>query len=530
MMVRMSSRCLGLLGLLALTVSCSLPPPLPRVGTPSPPPGGEVAPDSPRASLTEFALLCRKGRYEEAVRYLDLSPEEAAEGPVLARRLNAVLEDALGIDEDDLSPLPGGDPSHGLPPGMETLGAIPLDGHREAVRLVKKGEGDSARWVFSRSTVGRIDRWYAGLADHWIREKLPPALLAPGPFDLLYWQWIAVPLLFLGALLAGRLLGLLTSLVLGPLLRRAGARWGLELLSRLSSTLTLVYALGVASLFLPKVALHPAAEAVVLRVLRVGEIVALFGGILRSVDVLGEGLEVHLGDPAARSLLAVMGRAGKVLIVVLFAVTLLATFDVPVASVLAGIGIGGLGIALAAQKTVENLFGSFSLAADHAIRVGDVVQIDQVLGTVEAIGLRSTRIRTPDRTLVAIPNGRLAEMRIESLTARDRFRLACTLSLAYGTSADQIRRILKGIEEVLRGQDALFKGDLVVCLRDLGPSSLNVEVVAWFSVSLEGFRRIRQDVLLEFLEVVNREGTSLALPTQTFYVASESLKPKDASG
>jgi MscS family membrane protein len=121
-------------------------------------------------------------------------------------------------------------------------------------------------------------------------------------------------------------------------------------------------------------------------------------------------------------------------------------------------------------------------------------------------------------------------MRIESLTARDRFRLACTLSLAYGTSADQIRRILKGIEEVLRGQDALFKGDLVVCLRDLGPSSLNVEVVAWFSVSLEEFRRIRQDVLLEFLEVVNREGTSLALPTQTFYVASESLKPKDASG
>ena len=98
----------------------------------------------------------------------------------------------------------------------------------------------------------------------------------------------------------------------------------------------------------------------------------------------------------------------------------------PVASVLAGLGIGGLALALAAQKTVENLFGSVSLAADEAIRLGDTVRIDNLQGTVEGIGLRSTRVRTPERTLVTIPNGLLAGQRIESLTARDRMRLACT--------------------------------------------------------------------------------------------------------
>jgi MscS family membrane protein len=125
---------------------------------------------------------------------------------------------------------------------------------------------------------------------------------------------------------------------------------------------------------------------------------------------------------------------------------------------------------------VENLFGSVSLAADEAIRLGDTVRIDNVVGTVEGIGLRSTRVRTPERTVITIPNGLLAGQRIESLTARDRMRLACTIGLAYGTSAAQLREVLERCERILRAQPKIWPHDLFVRFKELSGTSLDVEV------------------------------------------------------
>jgi MscS family membrane protein len=198
----------------------------------------------------------------------------------------------------------------------------------------------------------------------------------------------------------------------------------------------------------------------------------------------------------------------------------------PAASVLAGLGIGGLALALAAQKTVENLFGSVSLAADEAIRIGDSVKIDNLQGTVEGIGLRSTRVRTPDRTLVTIPNGLLAGQRIESLTARDRMRLACTLGLAYGTSSAQVRQVLADCERILRAQPKLWPHDLSVRFKELSGSSLDVEIGAWFETTWEEFTLIRQEVLLQFLEAVEGAGTRLASPAQTINVVTAPVAPK----
>jgi MscS family membrane protein len=186
----------------------------------------------------------------------------------------------------------------------------------------------------------------------------------------------------------------------------------------------------------------------------------------------------------------------------------------PVASVLAGLGIGGLGLALAAQKTVENLFGSVSLAVDETIRIGDLVQIDTVLGRVEAIGLRSTRIRTPDRTVVSIPNGALAAMRIESLTSRDRMRFVCSLGLEHGATAAQLRELMAGIEALLRAQPQLFPDGLTVSVRQLGPSSIDLDVLAWFSVSPDAFPALRSELLLGIKELVERAGASFAVPMQ----------------
>src|SRR5262249_37823107 len=148
-------------------------------------------------------------------------------------------------------------------------------------------------------------------------------------------------------------------------------------------------------------------------------------------------------NPAARSLVPLGTRAVKVAIVVLAALSALSALGYPVASLVAGLGVGGVALALASQTTVETLFGSLSIGVDQPFRVGDLIPAEgRVTGTVESIGLRSTRTRTLDRTLVTIPNGKLADMRVESITERDRIKLGCTIALDRTSSAAAVRAVL----------------------------------------------------------------------------------------
>jgi MscS family membrane protein len=233
-------------------------------------------------------------------------------------------------------------------------------------------------------------------------------------------------------------------------------------------------------------------------------------------------------NAAARSLAPLAGRIAKVIVLVIGVIAVLSELGYPVASLIAGLGIGGIALALAAQKTVENVFGSLSIGLDHPFRVGDFVKIeDAVLGTVESIGLRSTRVRTLDRTVVTLPNGKLADMRIESYTARDRMRLACTIGLVYGTTAAQVRAVLEGIERALRAQPKIWPGEVVVRFLGFGASSLDIEIMAWFETTdMTEFRAIRQDMLLGFMDVVEGAGSSFAFPTQTVHLVTEAEAPR----
>jgi MscS family membrane protein len=208
-------------------------------------------------------------------------------------------------------------------------------------------------------------------------------------------------------------------------------------------------------------------------------------------------------------------------LVAIAVVSVLSMLGFPIASLLAGLGIGGLALALAAQKTVENLFGAFSIGADQPFREGDFVKVEDFTGTVEKIGLRSTRFRTLDRTVITIPNGKLADMRLETFAARDRLRLFVVVGLVYDTTPAQLREVLAGIDRLLHAQPKLFPEGVNVVLRELAASSLDVEVSAWFMTSdwME-FTRIRQEVLLQVMEVVDKAGTSIAFPTRTVHLLS----------
>jgi len=490
------------------------------------PPEEKIDSDSPRASLSEYLTACNNGQYALAAEFLELSPTETARGPVLARMLKAVLDRHLSIDLEAISADSLGQRTDALPPNTDELGKITRPtGKLDAVRLVRRQRGNVDVWVFSRATVQHIGGWYEELPQRWMLDHLPEPLLRPGPRGVLRWQWIALPLLALLSLVIGTAFSRVAVRLLHFVTAKTPASWDDAIVSRLGGPLAITAGVGLSFLALPFLALYPPAEKFVSGMLRTSIFVAFFWTLLRLIDVVCDLVKMSpwgLEHAASRSLLSLGARITKVGLGVLAMVAVISELGYPVASLIAGLGIGGLALALASQKTVENLFGAFSLGVDQPFREGDFVKIEDFMGTVEAIGLRSTRVRTLDRTVVSIPNGKLAEMRIESFAMRDRIRLACTLGLVYGTTASQVRLVIAGLEQTLREHPKIFSDDITVRLMGLSSSSLDIEITAWFTTAdYAEFQLIRQDMLLQFMEVVEKAGTAFAFPTRTVHLAGK---------
>lgn len=196
--------------------------------------------------------------------------------------------------------------------------------------------------------------------------------------------------------------------------------------------------------------------------------------------------------------------------------------------IIAGLGVGGLAIALAAQPTVENLIGGLSLFADRPVRVGDFCKYGDELGTIEDIGIRSTRIRGLDRTLTTIPNGVLSKMAIVNLTQRDRMLLSLVIGLRYETTPDQLRHVLAKLRELLSAHPKVAEAPRRVRLTGFGNSSLDVEIFGYIETSdWNEFLSIREDIYLRMIDVITASGTSFAFPSQTLYLGRDpGLDPK----
>ena len=518
-----AARALVLVLCAAATAAAQAAGPGPQGGASPAPAAPLVASDSPRAAVAAFLELTRDGRYDEAARYLAVPAPQQSEAPQLARRLKAVLDRHLWVDLESISPTSEGDLDDELPPGTDQLGVVPSrSGAPEPVQLVRRPGPDEPGWAFSAGTVSRINAWYDALADRWIRDVLPEVLLRPGPRELLWWQWLALPILFGLAWLVGRALGWTTARVIQRATRHTRTPWDDAILSGLRAPATLAWTLALAYLTVPWLSLYAPAQDFIERLLGAGALLTLFWALFRAVGVTGAILRASpwgTGNPAALALFGIGVRVGQVLVLAMGLIAALSHLGYPVASLLAGLGIGGLAVALAAQKTFENLFGSLALAIDEPIRVGDFVKVADFVGTVERIGLRSTQIRTLDRTLVSMPNGVLSDMRLESFTARDRMRLACTVGLVYETKASQVRTVLDGLERVLRSHPKIWPDAVVVRFKEFASSSLDIEVMAWFQTrEWSEFQLIRQEVLLQFMEVVEGAGSSFAFPTRTVHL------------
>jgi MscS family membrane protein len=504
------------------------PVPAPPAPT-APPPSPKIASDSPVAAVRAFLSAANVGHWTEAARYLSPSAADNPRRVELAERLKGVFDSRRLIDLDTISGESEGTLDDGLPPHMEQVAALAIRGQEQPVRMIRLPADQGGSWVFSPPTVSRIDAWYGELPDRWLRDRLTGGrtdfLLRPGPLDLLWWQWFALPLLAACSWVAGWVLRAVSGPLFGIVSRRTSNNWDDQLLAKLGAPLTLAFSLLVFGMGCGLLQLTRPALASVNTLLRAGLAFAFFWALWRSIAVVvAFTLTRHWArtNPATLSLLTVGSNILRGAVVALGALAIVAAFGYPVGTILAGLGIGGLALAFGAQKTVENVFGSMALAVDQPLRVGDFVKVEDFVGTVEDIGLRSTRFRTLDRTVVSIPNGKLADQRLESFQLRDRMRLATTVGLTYDTTRQQMQDVLSGFEQVLRSHPRIWPDAVVVKFKEFGASSLDIEVMAWFQVPDWGaFQECRQLVLLEFMRVVEEAGTSFAFPTRTVHLVQE---------
>ena len=246
----------------------------------------------------------------------------------------------------------------------------------------------------------------------------------------------------------------------------------------------------------------------------------------RWADAAGEvilGQMSRRGQLTAYSAVSFFNRAFKALLAILFVAALLRAFGINVTAGLAALGVGGWAIALGAQKLFENLIGSLTLIADSPVRIGDFCRFGTTLGTVEEIGIRSTRIRNLDRTILTVPNGEFAALHIENFSQRDRFWFHPILNLRYETSVDQMRHVLQSLRSMLAEHPKVETGSMRVRLIGLAAYSLDVEIFAYvYAPDYAGLLGIQESLLLNCIEAVEDSGTGFAFPSSTLYLGRDS--------
>lgn len=232
----------------------------------------------------------------------------------------------------------------------------------------------------------------------------------------------------------------------------------------------------------------------------------------------------------ALSALVFVRRIAKGVLSVIVFVAALDTLGINVTTGIAALGLGGLAIALGAQKAIENLVGSLAVIIDQPVRVGDFCKVGDVIGTVEDIGMRSTRVRTNARTVVTIPNGNFSSLQIENYSHRDRFLFHAIVGLTYDTSAARMRSVLAAIRALLE-KDSNVIDDARVRFVEFNSSSLDIEIFAYIrTLDNTTFLGMREEILLNIMDAIEAEGASIAFPTQTVMLRTSNTNEREKEG
>ncbi|WP_176736913.1 mechanosensitive ion channel family protein [Oligoflexus tunisiensis] len=439
--------------------------------------------ESPRIMFRQFLNVMKREDVEGAFAYMEFPKRWGNERKHrTTRQLFEVLNKRGRVDPADISIEPDGYQNDNQPPEIEIIGQVIVDGSSTPVKLVHVQEGESKVWRFSPDFIERIPDLAEKMEQSDMESRIPPVLVKYQLGGIKAWQW----LFLVGTVLAAALISHILALVLIKTMNFGSRRFKIylpdELLKGFLPSLRVLTGLGVIRLALDWVDLTLAVRQTIQNGIKIFFTFALIFLALRLIEASIAMTRMSFerqGRPGAAAMLPPAQKGLKTIVVVIGIIFLLRDLGLNVTAIVAGLGVGGLAIALAGQKTIENLFGGISVALDQPVRVGDFGRFGDLLGTVEDIGLRSTRIRTLDRTVVTIPNAEFSLMKLENFEKRDKLRWTSTLVLRADTSADQLRYLLVKMKEMLVGHPMVLNDPARVRFVKIVPYGFELEFFAY---------------------------------------------------
>ena len=513
-----------------LSLSTAPPPPTPTAGEEA----GAADPygrETPRGCLFGFLRATQQGSLRNAAAYLQIPASLQGERETIAHELQIVFDHRfVTVNLEGISRSPQGTMDDGLDPDMDRVGELRGDAGLIDVVAVRVPNRDVGHvWLISWTTVKECRRLFEVLALPDVDRQVPPFLAQKRLGGLALWQVIAVvallPALFAVAWFVVGAVALLLRL-LRP--RQPGVPVG-QWVASARSPITFLVTLLLHRVAMTWLGMPTLYRLYYDRVLLVLALAGLMWLLSRLIDTLNRRVVSRVapaGAAARSSTLTLARRSLKLIAFVIVVLVGLASFGVNLTATLAGLGIGGLALAFAAQKTLGNLFGGVAILAENTFKVGDTCRIGGQLGEVEDVTLWSTRIRTQERTVVSIPNGVVMESQIENLSRRDKFWFHPTVGLVYGTTAEQMRKVLEGARRMLAADPRVENEGARVRFLRLAESSLDVEIFAYVhAATMPEFLAVQEELLLGMLSIVEAAGTSVAFPSRTVYVAGGGAAP-----
>jgi MscS family membrane protein len=486
---------------------------------------------TPSGTMLGFLQAAQAGDYGIAAQYLQLSPaRRQSEGEQLATKLKVVLDNAFTGRFNNFTE-PDGIPQEGVPLGWQKIGTMSSGDVEADLDLLRVSDPSAGKiWLISSTTLSKVPELYDQVQARHVESRLPNVFVKHEFAGMPLWQLLALLL----ALPVAAALGWLVLALLGiPLRWWARHRGQLDVANWRSVSGpawllagTVVHQVFATYLHIPLLPRH-----YYFQITSIALIVSATWILWRFVQWSLHRVRIRAlarGHAGTGSLMLLGERMLKAMIFVAGVLAVLTNLGFNMTTALAGLGIGGLAIGFGAQKTIENLFGGVSVLGDEVFRVGDVCRFGDRTGVVEDIGLRSTRIRTDERTLVAIPNGTVATINLENLSRRDKILFKTNLGLRPETKADHLRFVLAEIRRLLYSHPKVETKTVRVRLTDLTGNSLSVEIVAYIlTTDFNEFAAVREDVLLRVMDVMEDSGGGLALPSQTLYLGRDAGVEKE---
>ena len=483
---------------------------------------------TPRGTISSFIRAMEREDYVLAARYLQVNESQRRNTEKLARDLKSLMDRYFIEPITSVSDAPEGALDDGLAIDREHAGPLDINETKTDITLVRVTDPLSGQiWLISSETLALVPALNRLIAHTWVERVMPGALVSREVFGVSLAHWIVlvatlvVPLVLFGLLSAG-LAFVVRRFVTSPSRRRdldawyAATRW----------PAMIVVGLLIQTSFLRILGYPLAFRITYAHVALIAAVIAL-GWLLRRVLTLGfaraRAMVWGKDRTSTQSLMLLAERLLKVIVVVVAILAILSIAGVNTKTALAGLGIGGVALALGAQKTVENFLGGVFLLSDRVLAVGDVCSIANRVGTVEDITLRSVRLRTLDQTLVSVPAGVLAQAGIENFASREKILVQSTMRLRYGTGADQLRAILATVRDLLAAHPKIEKGSARIRLINFGERALELELFAYvLTTDFAEFLSVREALFLDVASIVEASGSAFAQPTEFVYVDGKS--------